>query len=1016
MRKIVGMKTHYGKMKKLFLKQSCMDSWADYERSISKEGFITWDYVIITASNEEQAKNYREQIAYRLKNDMLPHKIHYAVLPDPEGKRVGSGGATFNVLRYIKEQNCDCENPFKEKRILVIHSGGDSKRIPQYSVSGKLFSPVPRELPNGYASTLFDEFIIAMSGVPSRIREGMLILSGDVLLLFNPLQIDTQFRGAAALSFKESSELGANHGVYLNDGNDYVGKFLHKQTEETLKSVGAVDERGKVDLDTGAILFDAEILMALLGLLMEDNNISEEKFQQFVNEEARVSFYGDFLYPLAASSTLQEYYMEKPEGELTEELLLCREKIWHALKNFQMKLLCLSPAEFIHFGTTNELQNLLTNEIEEYEFLEWNKHICSTSEFGDFASNNSYIGKKVEIGKGCYIENSFVLGETVIKDNSIVSSVYLRNVSIPENVVLHGIELKDEKYVVRIYGTQDNPKDLFEVDAVFLGNNVNKIAPYLNEYLGKVTFWDLPIYAIEDTMHRAVEMSLVLYRIMRGTATEEEIREWRVKKKHSLNSSFNNACIEKICFTQRTIRSRVLVNRFVNELENGSYYKNALAVFGEQGITEEIYKELIKDADEAEPWLKTRIYYALSRYMKQAKKTFGDYSYDKYENLCFNTIAKRVFANTKNEKSLKKLSIFEESVDVELPVRVNWGGGWSDTPPYCIEHGGTVLNATLKLNGIFPIRVSIRRIEEYVIEFASEDVGVYGKVEELTEILNCNNPYDSFALHKAALIACGVVQETQNETLEDLLKRIGGGIYLSTQVIGIPKGSGLGTSSILSAACVKAIYKFFDIEIDQQRLIETVSHMEQLMSTGGGWQDQAGGLIKGIKLFSTCPGEKQELKVEMIRLKDETKMELQERFALIYTGQRRLARNLLRDVVGNYVGGREETLYALKKIQEIAVLMRYELERGDIDAFAKLLTEHWEVSKLLDGGTTNTCIEQIFISCEDLIEGRFIAGAGGGGFLQVILKKGVSKQQLNSRLKDVFQDSGVAVWDTEFEW
>ena len=36
-----------------------------------------------------------------------------------------------------------------------------------------LFSPVPRELPNGYASTLFDEFMIAMSGVPSRIKDGM---------------------------------------------------------------------------------------------------------------------------------------------------------------------------------------------------------------------------------------------------------------------------------------------------------------------------------------------------------------------------------------------------------------------------------------------------------------------------------------------------------------------------------------------------------------------------------------------------------------------------------------------------------------------------------------------------------------------------------------------------------------------------------------------------------------------------------------------------------------------------
>lgn len=77
-------------------------------------------------------------------------------------------GATLEVLRYLHEQ----EGSFDSLRVLVIHSGGDSKRVPQYSALGKLFSPVPHELPNGRSSTLFDEFMICMSSVPSRIREG----------------------------------------------------------------------------------------------------------------------------------------------------------------------------------------------------------------------------------------------------------------------------------------------------------------------------------------------------------------------------------------------------------------------------------------------------------------------------------------------------------------------------------------------------------------------------------------------------------------------------------------------------------------------------------------------------------------------------------------------------------------------------------------------------------------------------------------------------------------------------
>ena len=180
----------------LFLRQSYLDAWGDYRRSLHRADFPVWDYIILTASNEAQANAYRQQIAIRRAKNLLPARTHYAVLPDPDGLRVGSGGATLNVLRYV----CTQEGTFAGKRILCIHSGGDSKRVPQYSACGKLFSPVPRELPNGRRSTLFDEFIIGMSGVPSRIRDGMLVLSGDVLLLFNPLQIDAPASGAAVIS------------------------------------------------------------------------------------------------------------------------------------------------------------------------------------------------------------------------------------------------------------------------------------------------------------------------------------------------------------------------------------------------------------------------------------------------------------------------------------------------------------------------------------------------------------------------------------------------------------------------------------------------------------------------------------------------------------------------------------------------------------------------------------------------------------------------------------------------
>ena len=121
-------------------------------------------------------------------------------------------------------------------------------------------------------------------------------------------------------------------------------------------------------------------------------------------------------------------------------------------------------------------------------------------------------------------------------------------------------------------------------------------------------------------------------------------------------------------------------------------------------------------------------------------------------------------------------------------------------------------------------------------------------------------------------------------------------------------------------------------------------------------------------------------------------------------------------MVGRYVGNEPDSLFALDEIQKVAALMRFELERGNVDAFAQLLDYHWELSQKIDRGSTNTLIDQIFRSIDDLIDGRLVCGAGGGGFVQVILKKGVTKQAVQERLKSVFQDSLVDVWDCTLVW
>ena len=102
----------------------------------------------------------------RIMNHMLIHALREVFRQEKEqGLPVDT---TRDLVLKLAEQE-DIQGNFHEKRILVIHSGGDSKRVPQYSVCGKLFSPVPRELPDGRGSTLFDAWYPAFHQMGSAV-------------------------------------------------------------------------------------------------------------------------------------------------------------------------------------------------------------------------------------------------------------------------------------------------------------------------------------------------------------------------------------------------------------------------------------------------------------------------------------------------------------------------------------------------------------------------------------------------------------------------------------------------------------------------------------------------------------------------------------------------------------------------------------------------------------------------------------------------------------------------------
>ena len=972
----------------LFLSQAYRDCWDDYNRSLKLKKFPRWDYVILTASNEQQAEGFRKQLEER--KSFLPKHTKFVAIPDRDGQRVGSGGATLEVLKYLRSQ----EESFEKLRVLVIHSGGDSKRVPQYSALGKLFSPVPHKLPNGRNSTLFDEFMICMSSVPSRIREGMVLLSGDVLLLFNPLQIDYNNVGAAAISFKEHVETGKNHGVYLNGENGNVKCCLQKKSVETLRSVGAVNNSDCVDIDTGALIFSTEMMNSLYSLIA-----TPVDYDRHVNAKTRLSLYADFLYPLAEDSTLEDFYKEKPEGEFCPELTAARERVWKVLRPYRMKLLRLAPAKFIHFGTTREILELMNGGVDEYQDLGWSR-IVGGSIKGDTSGYNSVLSSRSTIEEGCYLEVSYVHGNSRVGDHCVLSYIDVSDREIPDNVVLHGLKQRDGSFVVRIFGIGDNPKE----NKLF-GRDLDELEQKLGVRLWENSahsLWEANLYAEADNIQDGVDAALNLYRIVNDESAAD-IEQWRNAEKKSLCSGFNAADPDAIIAWNRRMEDLVAMD----EITKAIRHKVPAQKLQKRTTLTKIQKE----------WLKNRIGKADFSERMRLHYYLGIVLEDENEiQECFHTIqAEMLEATVKSLNYNENARIVTDRHTVNLPLRVNWGGGWSDTPPYCNENGGTVLNVAILLNGKKPVEVTLERIDELKIVFDSRDMDVHGEFDTIEPLQATGDPFDPFALQKACLLACGIIPQ-KGYKLEDILRRLGGGFVMHSEVTDVPKGSGLGTSSILSAACVKAVFEFTGIEFTEEDLYAHVLAMEQIMSTGGGWQDQVGGATSGLKYISSMPGLKQEIKVTHVELPESARKELDERFVLIYTGQRRLARNLLRDVVGRYVGNEPDSLFALEEIQKTAALMRFELERGNVDGFAKLLDYHWELSKKVDAGSSNTLIEQIFSSIEEMIDGRLVCGAGGGGFLQVILKKGITREDVEKRLNEVFMDSLVGVADCKLVW
>ncbi|KAJ8252633.1 hypothetical protein COCON_G00219450 [Conger conger] len=344
--------------------------------------------------------------------------------------------------------------------------------------------------------------------------------------------------------------------------------------------------------------------------------------------------------------------------------------------------------------------------------------------------------------------------------------------------------------------------------------------------------------------------------------------------------------------------------------------------------------------------------------------------------------------------------------EVECPARLDLSGGWSDTPPITFERGGAVVNVAVRVGGRRPIGARARRIEEPRLLLVSSSGGRGGQVATETVCLTLQDledhcqPHAPGALLKAVCLCSGLVAFPSQQPLgQQLLQRWGGGVELQSWSL-LPHGSGLGTSSILAGALLAAVYLCTGRSFDTDSLIHAVLHLEQTLTTGGGWQDQVGGLVGGVKIARSRACLPLKVEVERLDLSEDFLLSLQQRLLLVYTGKTRLARNLLQDVVRSWYSRLAAIVENTEQLVSNAEECARACAEGSLSRLGSCLDRYWQQKKAMAPGCEPAAVRNMMAALRPLTLGQSLAGAGGGGFLFLLTHEPLQEERVREVLSN----------------
>ncbi len=839
----------------------------------------------------------------------------YFCTNDPVGHKLGSGGGTTWLLQacMTTEDGASLAEWLPREKRILLHAGGQSRRLPSYAPSGKILTPVPvfrwergQRLSQDLLSLQLPLYEQMMDMAPEGIHT--MVVSGDVLVRTSqPLQ-PIPDADVVCYGLWLDASVAKNHGVFVSSRKSpqVLKHMLQKPSIETLNELQK-DHYYLTDIGIWMLSDKAVELLA--------------KKSKKGDDIIEYDMYSEFGCALGTNPS-------KPDEDLLD---------------LKVAIVPLQGGEFYHFGTSREMisstlriQNLVNDQREIM-------HHDRKPHPSIFVQNAVCKYKFTEDNTNIWIENSDVNEGWTLSHDNIITGVPQNHwkVNLAPGECIDVVPIGDTEYAVRLY----------HIDDKFAGAEQQK--------------QQFPVVADLEAMSMLQTLDGLALVTSRMISAEEISTEANL---HRL-------------FDQRKAFRKLNWSALAKNWNHSVFYQLDLADAKREFDEQHIEMPPALDADAP---LMTRIHDAMFR---------GE------SDKAFTLLREGISPSSLILPPSSKLSVAEDQIVWgRSPVRIDIAGGWTDTPPYCLMEGGNVINLAIELNGQPPLQTYVRPCQEPRIVLRSIDLGAMEVVETSEQLRDFMHVGSPFSIPKAALVLAGFGQHSLN----DELAAFGAGIEL-TLLSAIPAGSGLGTSSILAATVLGALNDFCGLGWDKNEIGHRTLMLEQMLTTGGGWQDQFGGVLGGVKLLQTGRGFAQNPQVRWLPTDLWTQPEYRPCHLLYYTGITRTAKSILAEIVRGMFLNCGDELRLLRQMKQHTLDMYEAIQQNDFERMGLLVRKTWRQNQTLDAGTNPADVAKLTSLIDDLCLGYKLPGAGGGGYLYMIAKD----PEAAARIKQILSENSI---------